>query len=151
VARPIVGRERIKADLVLVEKSARKMYLLKDGERIREYDVSLGDDPVGHKRQEGDEKTPEGKYVIDWRNPNSSYHLSLHISYPDDADKSQAERRGVSPGGAIFIHGRPNGFGWSEALFKGRDWTDGCISVSNREIEEIWDLVDNGTPIEIRP
>ena len=140
------------ADAVRVEKSERKMYLMRGQEVIRSYDVSLGDVPVGHKTTEGDEKTPEGDYVLDWRNPNSSYHLSIHISYPNVDDRNQARRRDVSPGGDIFIHGLPNGMGLLGSLFKDRDWTDGCIAVnSNEEMEEIWALVPNGTPITINP
>jgi len=138
-------------DRVLVDKSERKMWLIHEDSRYREYEISLGDNPIGHKQQEGDEKTPEGKYTIDYRNPNSSYHLSLHITYPSAKDKGIAKKRGFSPGGDIFIHGLPNGM---EALgfgFKNRDWTDGCIAVNNKEIEEIWSLVKNGTPIEILP
>lgn len=139
------------ADSVLVDKSERKMWLIAKGKKYREYDISLGDSPVGHKEQEGDEKTPEGNYIIDYRNPNSSYHLSLHITYPRKQDREKAHKRGVSPGGDIFIHGLPNGMGATPWAFKGRDWTDGCIAVNNQEIEEIWRLVKNGTPIEILP
>jgi len=139
------------AEFVLVEKSARKMYLIHDGKKYREYTISLGDSPKGHKKQEGDEKTPEGSYVLDFRNPKSKYHLSIHINYPNKEDKQQAKDRGVSPGGDIFIHGLPNGFGSTPSAFVERDWTDGCIAVMNDEIEEMWKLVKNGTPIEIRP
>ncbi len=139
-------------DTVRVEKSERKMYLESENQVIRSYDVSLGDSPEGHKTIEGDEKTPEGRYVLNWRNPKSKYHLSIHISYPNAADEAQARRRGVSPGGAIFIHGLPNGFGLFGRWFRGRDWTDGCIAVnSNAEMQEIWDLVPDGTPIIINP
>lgn len=139
------------ADSVLVEKAKRKMYLISEGKQYREYEISLGDSPVGHKQQEGDEKTPEGKYIIDYRNPESSYHLSLHITYPRKEDKENAKKLGVNPGGDIFIHGLPNGMGFMPSAFKGRDWADGCIAVNNEEIKEIWKLVKNGTPIEILP
>ena len=139
------------ADKVLIDKTMRKMFLLKNGKAYREYKIALGDEPKGHKRQEGDEKTPEGLYTIDYRNPKSAYHLSLHISYPNKKDKASANKRGVSPGGDIFIHGSPNGFGLLDAVFSELNWTDGCIAVTNREIEEIWKLVKNGTPIEILP
>ena len=141
----------VKIDAVLVEKANRKMYLISDGRKYREYNISLGDNPIGHKQQEGDQRTPEGNYIIDYRNPNSRYHLSLHINYPNEQDKASAKRRGVSPGGDIFIHGLPNGLGFIPSAFSGKDWTDGCIAVNNKEIEEIWALVKNGTPIEIRP
>ncbi len=133
---------------VRVEKSARRLLLLgQDGEMLRAYHgIQLGDTPLGHKQFEGDERTPEGRYVIDHGNPASAYHLSLHISYPDARDRAFAESQGRSPGGDIFIHGQPN------SLPVGRmpgDWTDGCIAVSNDEIEELWSLVGNGTPIDI--
>jgi len=127
------------------------MWLIHEDNRYREYEISLGDNPIGHKQKEGDEKTPEGKYTIDYRNPNSSYHLSLHITYPSAEDKRIAKKRGISPGGDIFIHGLPNGMGPLGFGFKNRDWTDGCIAVNDKEIEEIWNLVKNGTPIEILP
>ncbi|UTW44286.1 L,D-transpeptidase family protein [bacterium SCSIO 12696] len=139
------------ADSVLVDKSERKMWLIHNGERYREYEISLGDSPEGHKQQEGDERTPEGNYLLDYRNPKSRYHLSIHISYPNADDEAKAKTKGVSPGGDIFIHGTPNGMDWAAKYYSGIDWTDGCIAVSNKEIEEIWALVKNGTPIEIRP
>jgi murein L,D-transpeptidase YafK len=140
-----------KAELIEVYKSERTMYLVHDNVRYAQYAISLGDAPIGHKQQEGDERTPEGRYTIDFKNSNSRYHLSLRISYPNEADKAVARELGVSPGGDIFIHGLPNGFGWSPAAFSGRDWTDGCIAVTNKEIDEIWRLVETGTPIEIFP
>lgn len=139
------------ADKVLVDKSERAMWLISHGKRYREYKISLGDNPIGHKQQQGDERTPEGNYVIDYRNPQSSYHLSLHITYPDKQDRDNARKKGVNPGGDIFIHGLPNGYDNMPLLFTGRDWTDGCIAVTSTEIEEIWRLVKNGTPIEIIP
>ena len=135
-------------DFVQVDKNGRTLTLYGAGQPLRTYrDIQLGDAPGGHKRFQGDERTPEGRYVIDYRNPNSRYHLSLHISYPDARDRAHAQARGRSPGGDIFIHGQPNGF-------PGRvtgDWTDGCIAVSNPEIEDMWALVPDGTPIEILP
>ena len=137
---------------IMVKKSKRKLYLLdKQSKVIKEYSIALGDSPKGHKTQEGDEKTPEGIYTINYRNPKSSYHLSLHISYPNKADKLQAKNRGVSAGGDIFIHGSPNSFNLFDSAYSTFDWTDGCIAVSNKEIEEIWKLVKNGTKIEILP
>lgn len=135
---------------VRVEKAARRLSLLgADGRVLRTYDaIQLGDEPTGAKRFEGDERTPEGRYQIDFGNPESGYHLSLHISYPDARDRAFAESQGRSPGGQIFLHGQP------KQLERGRmsgDWTDGCIAVSNAEIEELWTLVDDGTPIEILP
>jgi murein L,D-transpeptidase YafK len=141
----------VKIDKVIVYKGKRSMLLLRGGEVLKTYRVSLGKNPVGPKEKEGDKKTPEGKYILDWKNPNSKYHLSIHISYPNDDDKRNAEQKGVSPGGEIMIHGCPNGFGWNWKYYKEIDWTDGCIAVSNEEIEEIWNTVENGTEIEINP
>ncbi|NQX95866.1 MAG: L,D-transpeptidase family protein [Erythrobacter sp.] len=136
------------ADYLLVDKSDRLLIAYRAGEPIRAYrNIQFGDAPMGHKQFQGDERTPEGRYTIDWRNPQSRFHLSLHISYPNEADRAHAARYGRSPGGDIFIHGQPN------QLPVGRmrgDWTDGCIALSNAEIEELWQLVPNGTVIDIR-
>ena len=138
------------ADLVLVDKSERKMWLINGGRKYREYEISLGDRPTGHKEREGDERTPEGDYTIDYRNPESSFHLSLHIDYPREQDLESARKKGVRPGGNIFIHGLPNGAEFMHQRYRGTDWTDGCIAVGNREIEEIWTLVKDGTAIRIQ-
>lgn len=139
------------ADRVLVLKSARKLFLLAGDRTLRSYTVSLGQTPIGHKQQEGDSKTPEGFYTLDYRNPDSQFHRSIHISYPSPADRERALRRGVSPGGDIMIHGLPNGKGWIGAEHAKYDWTEGCIAVTNDEMDEIWAMVEDGTPIEIRP
>jgi murein L,D-transpeptidase YafK len=139
------------ADHIVVKKSARTLALMKQGGVIKTYKVSLGREPVGPKEKAGDFRTPEGDYILDWRNPNSKFHLALHISYPKAEEKTRAERDGYSPGGDIMIHGRPKWTGWIRALYKDRDWTDGCIAVSNSEIEEIWRAVPDGTPITILP
>lgn len=139
------------ADRILVDKSERRLTLLRGGEPIKQYPVALGSQPSGPKRQEGDERTPEGEYLIDWRKRNSSFYRALHISYPNSRDRAQARRRAISPGGAIYIHGMPNGLGWAAPLLGSFDWTDGCIAVTNRQIEEIWNAVPDGTPITIRP
>ena len=137
------------ADLVVVDKSERTLVLYAVGKPIRAYSgLQLGDSPAGHKRFEGDERTPEGRYTIDTRNPGSAYHLSLHVSYPDADDRAYARSRGRSPGGEIFIHGQPN---WLPAGRLPGDWTDGCIALANGEISELWRLIPDGTPIEIRP
>ncbi|MBO9511212.1 L,D-transpeptidase family protein [Erythrobacter sp. A6_0] len=139
-----------KADLVVVDKSERTLWVYQDGKAIRTYrGLQFGDAPRGHKRFQGDEKTPEGRYTLDYANPQSSYYLSLHVSYPNAQDRAYAQARGRSPGGDIFIHGQPNGMPFDERV-EG-DWTDGCIALSNREIAEIWSLVPDGTPIHIRP
>jgi murein L,D-transpeptidase YafK len=144
-------QEEKTVDKVVVYKAKRKMQLLSGNEVIKSYSISLGDNPIGHKVQEGDERTPEGNYVIDYRNPQSRYHLSLHISYPDEKDKENAKKLGVSPGGNIMIHGSPKGYQWTEFLLQGVDWTDGCIAITNKEIEEFGRLVKNGTPISLFP
>ncbi|MGV8042053.1 MAG: murein L,D-transpeptidase family protein [Thermoanaerobaculaceae bacterium] len=143
--------EGTRATRVLVEKRARRLTLLRDAEVLRSYRIALGGRPEGHKLREGDNRTPEGVYRIDWRNPNSGWHLSLHLSYPDEADRARAAAAGVPPGGDILIHGLHNGFWWIGRLHRRRDWTRGCIAVTDPEIEEIWRVVPNGTPIEIRP
>lgn len=141
---PAMAPASQRADTIVVDKSERRMRLLRDGKLIRTYSILLGDAPSGHKRQQGDERTPEGAYRISGRNPNSRFHLSLRVSYPNEADRKQARARGVDPGGDIMIHGgTPPGYR--------RDWTDGCIALSNEQIEEVWSLVPNGTPIRIDP
>ncbi len=142
-----------KADKVLVQKSARKMHLLRDGKIFKTYRISLGANPVGHKQQQGDSRTPEGTYVLDYRNRHSKFYKSIHLSYPNAEDRANARRRGVNPGGAIFIHGSPNDVtnGIAQSFMKSTDWTDGCIAVNNSEMDEIWRLVRDGTPITIEP
>jgi lipoprotein-anchoring transpeptidase ErfK/SrfK len=140
-------------DRVVVRKAERRLELIKDGEVYRSYRIALGDNPRGHKMEEGDERTPEGEYILDWRNPRSNYYKSIHVSYPNARDRAFAEAIGIEPGGMIMIHGRPNWLS-SPAVareYDGRDWTDGCIAVTNPEMEEIWRLVRNGTPIQILP
>ena len=138
-------------DSVLVKKSERTLQLLSEGTVIKKYDISLGANPVGRKQQEGDGKTPEGKYILDYKKENSSFFRAIHISYPNEQDKERAKRAHVDPGGFIMIHGQKNGFGWFARIVQEFDWTDGCIAVTNSEMEEIWTLVKVGTPIEIRP
>jgi murein L,D-transpeptidase YafK len=140
-----------RADRVVVDKSERTLVLLAGGRALKTYHVSLGGSPAGHKRREGDERTPEGAYVLDYRNPSSSAHRSLHVSYPDSADVARARAAGVAPGGMIMIHGIWNGLGWIGRLHRLVDWTDGCIAVTNAEMDEIWRAVPDSTPIEIRP
>ncbi|MBA4489979.1 L,D-transpeptidase family protein [Paracoccus sp. S1E-3] len=147
---PAMAATAAQADRIVVDKPARLMRLMRGDQVIGSYAISLGAAPQGHKTREGDEKTPEGNYVIDWRNPRSAAHLSLHISYPNAADSNAAATRGESPGDNIMIHGLLNGWGWLGALHRVRDWTDGCIAVTNAEMQEIWSLVPDGTPIEIR-
>ncbi len=148
---PPSGAPQFNVDRIVVEKAARRLTLYGGQVAVKSYPISLGGNPIGHKQEEGDQRTPEGVYVLDWRNPQSRYHLSMHISYPNDVDKAAASRRGVSPGGDIMVHGVPNGFGAVASRFLAHDWTDGCIAVTNKAIEEIWLNVKDGTPIEIRP
>ncbi|MFY0595073.1 MAG: L,D-transpeptidase family protein [Cognatishimia sp.] len=129
---------------ILVYKAERKMYLMHGTKALKAYDVGLGFAPQGHKTREGDGRTPEGEYKIDRRNPNSQFHLSLGISYPNNNDRAYAKKLGVSPGGDIFIHGRPKRYRKAPD-----DWTAGCIAVTNREMQEIYAMVKNGTPISV--
>lgn len=139
-------------DYVLVEKSKNKMTLFKEGEVVRQYHVSLGKNPVGHKTQEGDLRTPEGRYNLMFKNPDSKFYKSIMIDYPNERDRALASRRGVDPGGEIVIHGQPNThFAPYEGVVNAFNWTDGCIAVTNPEMGEIWRLVDVDTPIEIKP
>jgi murein L,D-transpeptidase YafK len=147
---PLVAPED-RVDLIRVDKARRTLTLLRGDNVVKTYQVSLGAAPSGRKLQEGDGRTPEGRYVIDSRNPRSRFHLALHVSYPDATDHANAQRRGVSPGGDIMVHGLPNGLGWLDRLHLSRDWTDGCIAVTNQEMDEIWAHVATGTPIEITP
>jgi murein L,D-transpeptidase YafK len=140
-----------RADKIVVNKAKRELLLYSRGKEIRSYKVSLGPNPVGPKAQQGDGKTPEGAYTISGRNAKSSFHKSLRISYPNASDRERAKRQGVSPGGDIMIHGLPNGMGLIGAAHLLRDWTAGCIAVTDAEIEEIWLLVADGTPIQIDP
>ncbi len=140
-------------DAIVVDKSLRRLYLIKDEQAVRSYAIALGLAPRGHKMREGDSRTPEGEYHISARKTDSSFMLALKISYPDEADRAQAARAGVSPGGLIMIHGRPirpnNGRG--RDYYASRDWTNGCIAVSNSAMLEIWMMTPVGTPITIRP
>jgi L,D-peptidoglycan transpeptidase YkuD (ErfK/YbiS/YcfS/YnhG family) len=139
------------ADKVLIEKKERRLTLISKGEVIKTYKIALGGQPVGCKERQGDNKTPEGIYTIESRNRHSNYHLSLRLSYPNEKDKKRAKELGVSPGGDIMIHGIKNGLSWIGDFHAGIDWTEGCIAVTNKEMEEIARLVPNGTPVEIRP
>jgi murein L,D-transpeptidase YafK len=148
---PDLAPPQARATRIVVEKAARRLTLLRGGDVLKTYDVALGSAPTGHKQQEGDGRTPEGTYAIDFKNARSHFHLALRISYPGPQDRESARQRGVSPGGDIMIHGLPNGLGWLAGLHLWRDWTDGCVAVTDRQIDEIWPLVDIGTAVEIRP
>ncbi len=150
-AGPPLAPEGERATRILIEKAERRLWLYRGDLLLKSYEVALGGNPIGTKERQGDRRTPEGRYTIDFKNDASRFHLSLRISYPDDADRARAAAARVPPGGDIFVHGLPNGLGKLGDAHRARDWTDGCIAVTNAEIEEIWSLVAIGTPIEIRP
>jgi murein L,D-transpeptidase YafK len=139
------------ADHIVIVKSERTMILLRQGQVLKTFKVALGGEPVGAKAQRGDQRTPEGLYTIDSRNAHSQFHLALHISYPNTADRERAKRLGVNPGGEIMIHGLPPAYAWLGPLHRRHDWTWGCVAVTDPEIEEIWNMVPNGTKVEIKP
>lgn len=148
--QPISGE----VDMVLVEKSAKTLYLLDDGHVLRRYPIALGKNPVGHKQEAGDGRTPEGRYILDWRNPKSQFYRAIHISYPNDRDLEMAQAANRDPGNLIMIHGSPEWVPspeWAKQWLHKEDWTEGCIAVTNDIMDEIWQLVKDGTPIEIRP
>jgi murein L,D-transpeptidase YafK len=146
---PLPARTTI--DRILVEKSTRRLLIFRDGKKLKSYCVALGHNPIGAKQEAGDMRTPEGVYTIDSRNPQSDYHLALHVSYPSEEDTARAAERGVNAGFDIMIHGIQNGGGWIGAFHRMHDWTAGCIALTNEEIEELWRVTRDGTPIEIRP
>ncbi|MGQ7956598.1 L,D-transpeptidase family protein [Pseudomonas sp. SP16.1] len=148
-ATPIDATRQV--DKVLVLKSERKLHLLQRGETIKSYRISLGKQPSGAKQREGDLRTPEGFYWIDWRKASDKYQLSLHISYPNARDLANARQAGVSPGSMIMIHGTPLDEEYPEWFFHTLDWTEGCIAMRNADMREVWELVKDGTLIEIRP
>ena len=147
----LFARDLPAVDRVVVLKSERRMKLYAGDEPVATYRIALGSDPTGHKTFQGDSRTPEGEYTLDYRNEESEFHRSIHISYPNEADLAAAVDADVPPGGNIMIHGLPNGRGWIGPLYNLDDWTDGCIAVTNSDLEEIWHAVPDGTPIEIRP
>lgn len=140
-----------KADSILILKKDHILELLAGGKVIRTYKVALGRGGLAPKEREGDGRTPEGHYIIDSRTAESHYHKALHVSYPNADDRKRAAKLGVAPGGAIMIHGLPNGMGSIGAAHRLYDWTLGCIAVTDEEIDEIWNLAPIGTPVEIRP
>ncbi len=138
-------------DYVVVNKTEKKMYLFSEGQKIKEYNVVFGANPKGHKQQEGDYRTPEGRYTLDYKKEKSDFHKAIHISYPNKNDLYNAKSRGVDPGGLIMIHGQRNGSSSLSWISQRFNWTNGCIAVTNFEMDEIWYLVKEGTPIEIVP
>jgi len=139
------------SEYLLVKKSERKLYLMRNEKPFRQYKIALGKNPLGHKQHAGDNRTPEGRYVLDWRRISPKYHKSIHISYPDEQDIQSAKQRGVDPGNMIMIHGLPEGIDWKGLSIQNVDWTNGCIALTNEEIDEIWNLVKDGTLIKITP
>jgi len=138
-------------DKLLVIKSTRQLQLLSHGVALKTYRVSLGKQPRGPKEREGDKRTPEGLYWVDWRKVSDRYNLALHLSYPNARDAAKASAAGVEPGGMIMIHGTPVSEEYPEWYFQSLDWTDGCIALKNADMQEVWSLVKDGTLIEIRP
>ncbi len=136
---------------VRVLKSERKLQLWAGPQLLHEFPVALGSSPLGHKQQEGDGKTPEGRYVLDYRKADSAFYKALHVSYPNAQDLAAARARGVNPGGLIMIHGQKNGLGWLAFLSQRFDWTQGCIALRNEHMDILWRLTPLGTPVDIRP
>lgn len=155
VLKPPQASQRTSAsksvDKILVIKSARRLELISDGKVIRSYRISLGKQPKGPKLQEGDKRTPEGLYWVDWRKRSDKFNLAMHINYPNISDAAKARREGVNPGSMIMIHGTPDSEENPEELFHTLDWTDGCIAMKNYEMREVWNMVKDGTMVEIRP
>jgi murein L,D-transpeptidase YafK len=140
-----------KADLVVVRKSESRLYLERDGRTFASFRAVFGSEAKGHKQQEGDERTPEGRYVLDSKNVRSAFYRSIHISYPNGQDVAAAKARGVKPGGQIMIHGQKNGLSWLSPVAQWFNWTDGCVGLSNEDMDAVWNAVDVGTPIQIHP
>jgi len=140
-----------KADLVVVDKSKTRLYLMKDNKILKSFRVALGARPKGHKVKEGDERTPEGRYILDYKKADSGFYKAIHISYPNEDDIKRAEELGVDPGGQIMIHGQKNSMSKVAFTRQSRNWTDGCVAVTNSAMDIIWEAVDAGTPIVIKP
>ncbi|NRB22535.1 MAG: L,D-transpeptidase family protein [Shewanella sp.] len=140
-----------KIDLVVVTKSTSTMALMRGGEVLRRYHIALGDRPLGHKIQEGDQRTPEGRYTLDYKKSDSAYYRAIHISYPNEEDQLRASALGIQPGGQIMIHGQNPRSSLSAEEAQQYNWTDGCIAITNPQMDELWHAIDEGTPIEILP
>ncbi len=140
-----------KIDLVVVTKSKSIMALMRNGKVLRQYRIALGDRPEGHKLKEGDQRTPEGRYILDYKKSNSAYYRAIHISYPNDEDKFRASALGISPGGQIMIHGQNPNSSLTPQEAQKFNWTDGCIAITNQQMDELWGSIEPGTPIEIWP
>lgn len=140
-----------KVDLVIVNKSQASMQLMRDGKVLRRYTIAMGDRPTGHKLQEGDQRTPEGRYLLDYKKADSAYYRAIHISYPNEEDRLRAAALGIDPGGQIMIHGQNPNSSLTPDEAQRLNWTDGCIALKNHEIDELWQAIETGTPIEIWP
>lgn len=151
VSQLALSGEQLLADRVLVDKSERKLYLLRNGTKYREYSITLGPRPRGHKLRAGDERTPEGSYILDFKTEKSDFYRAIHISYPNEQDVKRAAEIGATPGGSIMIHGMPNNATLPPELIQKFNWTDGCIAVTNEDMDEIWSAIQPGTPIDILP
>lgn len=145
------GAAQPSVEQLLVHKQERRLEVIRDGQVIRSYRIALGRQPVGHKQRAGDNRTPEGIYHINWRHRSPNYNLSLHLDYPNLRDRAEAWKRGLDPGGMIMIHGTPIDEEYPEWFFKGLDWTNGCIALDNADMQELWDLIADGTRVEIKP
>ena len=148
---PMNAFGEVKADFVLVDKSEKRLYLMWQGHQYAYFPVTFGKNPKGHKQKQGDERTPEGRYILDYKNFNSAYYKSIHISYPNAQDRKNARRMGIDPGGDIMIHGQVNGWGCASSLMQTFNWTNGCIALKDHHMDKVWEAVVPGTPIEIRP
>jgi murein L,D-transpeptidase YafK len=148
---PLVAMAAQKADLVVVRKSESRLYLQRNGQPFASFRAAFGSEAKGHKQQQGDERTPEGRYVLDSKNSKSAFYKAIHISFPNAKDLTSAKARGVDAGGLIMVHGQKNGLGWLAPLAQWFNWTDGCVGLSNNDMDVVWDAVDVGTPIEIYP
>jgi murein L,D-transpeptidase YafK len=144
-------RSGVRVDKVLLRKKQHTLELLDHGKMLKKYKVALGSNPVGPTTQQGDHKTPEGIYILDHRNEHSQFYRSVHIFYPNSTDRARAQKLGVAPGSDIMTHGVPNGYGWIGSAHRAKDWTDGRVAVTNEEMDEIWRMVPDGTPVEITP
>ncbi len=151
VCQQAMAAERLVADSVLVDKSERMLYLLRDGVKYQAYPIALGPRPRGHKQHAGDERTPEGRYTLDFKTEKSDFYKAIHISYPNEQDIQRASENGASPGGSIMIHGMPNNTSLPPELIQKFNWTDGCIAVTNEDMDQIWSAIKPGTPIDIVP
>jgi murein L,D-transpeptidase YafK len=140
-----------RADLVRVVKSQSRLYLERDGEVFASFRATFGAQPKGHKQQEGDEKTPEGSYFLTYKNSNSAFYRSIAVSYPNEEDRENARKLGVDPGGDIMVHGQANGWEWIAPFSQFVNWTDGCIGLSNKDMDTVWQAVEPGIPIVIEP